>query len=589
MTVIGVNAYAHDAGVALVRNGEPVFVLEEERLDRVRKSRAFPSRSLALLLERHQHAFDEARAIAFPWRGDRFAWTVAKLIARRFPAALNLLRTEASPNMNFPTALRFLRIPREVARTVGGKVQVPVTFVPHHDAHAASAFFLSPFDKAAVLVMDGFGDECSTSIYHATGAAIRRISTNRFFDSVGIMYSMLTKYLGFRTILDEGKVMALATYGSDELCADLKRMVTLLPNGRYEINERFFGYHRRGELEPVSKEFVRRFGPARRSEDPIAQRHMDIARALQVTLEETVLHVARHVRRELGESALCMAGGTALNCIVNQRVLEETGFEQMYVPPNPNDAGVALGAALAIAHRGARRREVIGPVSPFLGPAYDDAAIDRALKGSGLVVQANGDIVQTAARLLSHGKLIAWFQGAAEMGPRSLGNRSILGDPRDPFLPERLNREVKRREYFRPYAPAVLAERTQDIFEGTVPPSPYMSFAPRVRPSFRKVLPAIVSRDGTARLQTVTREGSSLFHSLLSAFATATGVPALLNTSFNCQEPTVCTPEDAVRTFLHSGLDWLVIGSRAVSRMATDVDVHTATPQGSALADRSSA
>jgi carbamoyltransferase len=564
MSIIGLNAYAHDAGVALVRGGQPVFVLEEERLDRAPKSRAFPNRSLALLRERH--GIDDVEAIAFPWRGDRFVRTVAKLVVRRFPAALNLLRTDASPNMNVPTAVRFLRVPRTVSRAMRPGHRVPVVFVGHHDAHAASAYFLSPFERAAVLIMDGFGDECSTSVYHAKGATLRRITTNRFFDSVGIMYSMLTKYLGFRTIHDEGKVMALAAYGSDTLWPELRAMVELLPDGQYRIRERFFGYHRHGELQPVSREFVRRFGPPRRAEDPIEQRHMDIARALQLTLEETVLHVARHVRRHLGERTLCLAGGTALNCLANQRVLEEAGFDQVFVPPNPNDAGAALGAALAVACRGSGRREPRGPASAFCGPAYDDETADRALRRTGLAVHGCTDVAETAARLLTRGNMVGWFQGAAEMGPRALGNRSILGDPRDPFLPERLNQRVKRREYFRPYAPAVLMERTSELFEGTLPASPYMSFAPRARPSVREFIPAVLARDGTARLQTVTREANPRFHSLISAFAEATGIPAVLSTSFNCQEPTVCTPDDAVSTFMRCGLDALIMGDRMVCR-----------------------
>lgn len=570
MTVLGLNAYAHDAGVALVAAGRPVFVLEEERLDRVHKSRAFPARSLALLAERHPDAISDVEAIAVPWRGLRFAWTVAKEILARFPGAFDLLREQASPNMNVPTALRVLRVRRDLVRHWPSKRKVPVTFVGHHDAHAANAFFLSPFDEAAILIMDGFGDECSMSVYEARGTSIRRLRKNRFFDSVGIMYSMLTRYLGFRTIRDEGTVMALAAHGTDALCADLGRMVCLLPQGEYRINERFFGYQRHGELQPVSAEFIGRFGPPRHPGEALEQRHLDVARALQSTLERTILHVVRHLRHETGQRALCLGGGTFLNCLVNQRIVEDTDFDHLYVSPNPNDAGVALGAALAVDIQRTRRRSFVGPACPFAGPAYDPVCIDGALRGTGLVVHSKIDSAAVAARLLADGKIVAWYQGAAEMGPRALGNRSILGDPRDPTLPERLNVNVKRRQAFRPYAPAVLHERAHELFEGIVPASPYMSFAPRIRRTMRSVVPAIVSKDGTARIQTVARDVSPLFHRLIAGFAERTGIPAVLNTSFNCQEPTVCTPEDAVRTFVGSGIDALVMGDRVVMRACSE-------------------
>jgi carbamoyltransferase len=364
--------------------------------------------------------------------------------------------------------------------------------------------------------------------------------------------------------------MALAAYGSNDLCGELGKMVRLLPDGRYAINESLFGFQRYGELRPVSHDFVRRFGPPRLPEEPITQRHMDIARGLQHTLEEIILHVARHLRASLGERNLCFAGGTALNCLTNRRLVAESGFDQVFIPPNPNDAGVALGAALALAYaeRGARREQPQA-VTPYLGPSYDDREITEALDGSPLAHNTVHDVVEVAAEELARGRLVAWFQGRAEMGPRALGNRSLLADPRNAFMRELLNRRVKRREYFRPYAPAVLAERAHEFFDG-LPPSPYMSFAALATPRCREECPAVLARDGTARVQTVARADNPLFYRLIEAFAQRTGIPMLLNTSFNSQEPTVCTPEAAVSTFVSSGVPLLVIG-RCVAFADADV------------------
>lgn len=565
MTVLGLNAYAHDAGVALVQDGQPVFVVEEERLNRERKTNAFPLQGIRYLRERRGFQLRDIDAVAFPWRGGRFLRTVGKEIVRRLPSALNLLRHAASPNMSVGTALRFRRAGVDLARAFGSDTPVRVRFVGHHDAHATAAFFLSPFDRAAVLVMDGYGDDGSTSIYHGTGEAVRRISTNEFFDSAGIVYSMITKYLGFRTILDEGKVMALAAYGTDELRDEFAKLVRMLPNGKYAIDERLFTYHRYGELRPVSRAFERRFGPPRLPDEPITQRHMDVARGLQHTLEETVLHVARHLRRALGEPDLCFAGGTALNCLANLRLARESGFQRIFVPPNPNDAGVALGAALFVTAEADRsfRRET-APCTPFLGPSYGYQEIGNALDGTQFRQHEPGDIAAVVARELARGRLVAWFQGRAEMGPRALGNRSILADPRSPFVREVLDRRVKRREYFRPYAPSVLAERADEFFDG--PSSPYMSFAATVKATRRHEIPAVLSRDGTARIQTVTKEDNPLYHRLIERFARLTGVPMILNTSFNSVEPTVCAPADAVRTFADTGVDMLVIGEHVVTK-----------------------
>ncbi len=585
MRILGVNAYAHDAGLALLEDGRPALVLEEERFNRVKKTTAFPSAGIAFLRQHLNLRLRDCDAVAFPWRGGRFLATVGRHLVATLPYSLNLLRERASPNMSVPAAFRFFRVGTELARSFEEVTRPKVRYVGHHEAHACNAFFLSPFDRAAVLVMDAYGDECSTSFYRAAGTKIRTVGKNRFFDSLGIVFSMVTKYLGFRTIHDEGTVMALASHGTDALYPEFRKLITLLPEGCYTVDSRFFEYHRYGELRPVSRRFLARFGPSRRAGEPISQRHMDIAYALQRTVEEAILHVTQHLRTVLGEENLCFGGGLALNCLSNTRVLREAGFERVFVPPNPNDAGAALGAAFAVHYlEGAGRKpswampRVPVVVEPYLGREFSESQVVAALRAAGVRHERREDAAWLVARELAQGKLVGWFQGRAEMGPRALGNRSILADPRDPFVPNALNERVKRRAWFRPYAPAVLAEHSGEFFEHRVP-SPFMSFAIRVKSERRSQVPAVVARDGSARLQTVNETDNPRFHALIEAFRCLTGVPMVLNTSFNLQDPIVDTPADAVRAFLNSGLDTLVIQSHIARKPD---DVRTSRPAAAA-------
>jgi carbamoyltransferase len=569
--ILGFNAYAHDAGIALVEDGCPTFALEQERCNRLRKTGAFPIGVADYLRRRLGVRLFDVDLIAFPWHPARVVWMGVKLVLGSFPPAYRLLGRVASPHANLPAAIKLLRAGNELARAFESRRCLRTHFVPHHLAHACNAFFLSPFESAAVLIMDGYGDECSTSWYRAEGSAIRLLAKNHPFDSLGILYALVSKHLGFRTVLDEGKVMALAAYGSDVLCRDFRSLIEHLPNGRYRFDRRFFEFHRYGEPRPFSDAFVERFGSARHPDEPIAQHHMDLAHALQRSVEETIIHSARSLQRATGQKNLCFGGGVALNCVANTRLAREAGFDRVHVTHSPNDAGVALGAALALAHLG--RSEARPPaescglqerLTPFLGPEYSDRDQRAALEAGGLRFREEPDVVAVTAGMLAQGQIVGWFQGRAELGPRALGNRSILADPRDAAVCDRLNRHIKHREWFRPYAPAVLAQHASAFFE-MGPSSPYMSFAVQVRPERRAEIPAVVSHDGSARIQTVTPDDNPLFYRLIEAFHRATAIPLVLNTSFNVQEPIVCTPDDAVRTFRRSGLDALVMG-RYVAR-----------------------
>ncbi len=557
MAVLGINAYAHDASVALVEGGRALVALEEERFDRVPKSASFPSRCLEVLRERLDLVAAEVEAIAFPWERLRLMGTVAGLVLGDMPPRPGLLLPSANPHMHFGTALRFLGVGRALRRALGEGLRAPLLEIEHHRAHAASAYYHAPFDSAAILVMDGFGDRCSTSLHHGRGAEIRTLERNRLLDSLGILYAVVTRHLGFRTVHDEGRTMALAALGSDALVPAFRELVELRPGGRYRLDRSFFGFHRAGERRPVSPRFERRFGPARRPEDPLLPRHLDLARALQRTLEAVVLHVARELRRRTGEKRLCLGGGVALNCVANTLLAEAAGFDEVFVPPAPGDSGLALGAALLAeaSLRGGRRPE---PPDAFLGPAYRSGELAAALRGARLHHRRCRRPEAAAARALARGRVVAWFQGRAETGPRALGHRSLLADPRDPGAADRLNLRIKRREPWRPFAPAVLEEHAAGWFAAPRP-SPFMSFAVPVRAEVRARIPAVVAADGSARLQTVG-DSPGCLRKLLEAFHRETGLPLVLNTSFNVREPTVCTPADAIRTFAESEIDLLFLG-----------------------------
>jgi carbamoyltransferase len=564
MAILGVNAYAHDAGVALVDRSGHTFAVEEERFDRVKKTTAFPEGGLEHLRTRLGVSLDDIEQVGFPWSRARVVKTTAEMVFGRFPPAYRLLSASANPHMNVPIALRFFGLGRDLARSFGASKSPRVRFVPHHLAHACNAYFLSPFDRAAILIMDGFGDDCSTSSYAARGSAIRQLQKNEPLNSLGILYAIVTQHLGYRTVHDEGIVMALAAYGTEALCEEFRGVVKLLPGGGYRLDESFFGFYRYGEKKAMSAKFLERFGPARKPGEELTQHHRDLAFALQQRTEEVVLHAARHLREATGESNLCIGGGVALNCLANARIAREAGFEAVFVPPSPNDAGLALGAALALAHLDGPTSER-SETTALLGPSYGDVELARSLERHGLAYTEPEQVAELAAAELAKGRLVAWFQGAAETGPRALGNRSIFGDPRDVSASERLNRDVKRRAPFRPFGPSVLAERVGAFFEEDVP-SPYMSFAVRVRPDRCSEIPAVTAHDGSARIHTVGSDHNPLFRRLIEHFERSTKIPMLLNTSFNVQEPMVCTPEDAIRTFLCSGLETLVLGPYVVHR-----------------------
>jgi carbamoyltransferase len=453
----------------------------------------------------------------------------------------------------------------------------PMVNVGHHNAHAAT-YFVSPFEEATVLVMDGYGDDASTSVYTGRDGKLTRHWGSSFFNSVGMVYTFVTSYLGFGGFSDEGKVMALAAYGDDSYVARFRDVIRLTPDGRYAVNMDYFSFDTYGELRPFTRKFFEAFGPPRARGEPLDDRHRAVAHALQVVTEETILHVVHELTQAHRSRNLVFAGGVALNCVANARILEKTEVERVWVPPCASDTGAPLGAALWHHHQTLGNPRNFELEHPFYGLAYSDAEIARALADAGIESKRLGEaaLMRRVARDLADGKIVGWFQGPFEMGPRALGNRSILADPRRLAMKDVINSKIKRRESFRPFAPAVLIERASEFFE-VEQPDPFMTLAPRVRPEKAHLIPAAVHVDGTGRIQTVARAANPRYYGVIEEFGRLTGVPVLLNTSFNRHEPIVASPQEAISCFLRTGMDVLVLGDHYVAdRNAGAVEKATA-------------
>jgi carbamoyltransferase len=560
MRILGLMTLTHDTGAALLEDGEIISVLEEERHSREKHTIWFPHHSIAVMLGSDGAGLADIDVITVPWDQRRLRRTFAKAILSGLPASLNLIRDSAHPTQDGAVVVMNQCVRFGLRRYFPNQHRPEIVAVAHHDAHAAM-FFVSPFDDATIIVMDGFGDECATSIYTGADGRIERHWQGAFFDSLGMVYTLITRHLGFE-VFEEGTVMALAALGSDRLVDRLREIVRLEPDGRFSFDMSYFSYDRYGMIRPFKQKFMDAFGPARARGGELTNHHKDLAFALQAVAEDVIVHVAKAARRRHPSANLCFVGGVALNCVANARLLRESGFERIWVPPCASDTGVPLGSALYHHHQtlGAPRRTRMDHA--YYGEAYDDAQIETALAAAGMTYERLDDdaLIDRVAKDLAQGRIVGWFQGRYEIGPRALGNRSILASPVSPGVRDVINTRVKFREPFRPFAPSVLLERATEYFE-IEQPDPFMTFAPRVRPGVADRIPAAVHVDGTARIQTVAESTNPRYHALIARFATLTGIPILLNTSFNKQEPIVARPEEAISCFLRTGMDVLVLGN----------------------------
>ena len=580
-TVLGISAFYHDAAACLVRDGEIVAAAQEERFTRRKHDPSFLRHAIAYCLREGGCDVRQLDHVGFY---DKPLLKFERLIENYCGVAPRGLRSFLTA---MPVWLREKLFTGDVIRRELGGYEGPLLYAEHHESHAASAFYPSPFAEAAVLTMDGVGEWATSSYGVGRGATLDLLAELHYPHSLGMLYSAFTYYTGFKVNSGEYKVMGLAPYGEPRY-ADmiLDKLVKLKDDGSFKLDMRYFNYL--DGLTMTNGAFDGLFGgPPRSPEARLTQREMDIAASVQVVTEEIMLRMARHVHRETGMENLCLAGGVALNCVGNGRLLREGPFRRLWIQPAAGDAGGAVGVALTIHHR------VLGnPRTPhpgdgmrgsYLGPAFSDDEVARILDAAGAVYErmpsADALVVHTAA-LLADEKVIGWFQGRMEFGPRSLGNRSILGDPRSSKMQSVMNLKIKFRESFRPFAPSVLREHVGEWFELDTD-SPYMLLVAPVREQWRipmseeqralfgieklnvpgSKVPAITHVDYSARVQTVHAGTNPLYHALLSRFYGLTGCPVLVNTSFNVRgEPIVCTPADAYRCFMRTEMDALVVG-----------------------------
>ncbi|HXJ04217.1 MAG TPA: carbamoyltransferase [Candidatus Acidoferrum sp.] len=577
MNILGINAYHGNASAAIVCDGRLVAAVEEERFNRVKYAAGFPAHAIRYCLREAGLGLKDIDHVAVPRN------PYARLGTKLFYA----MRMPSFARERVKVLAKFTGIPQALAQAFeADPARIAAKFhrVEHHQAHLASAFFVSPFERAALLSADGLGDFASTMWGSGDGNRMKFDGAIAFPHSLGLFYSAVTQYLGFLKFGDEYKVMGLAAYGETAQLDALRDIVRTNGNG-FRLGLEYFTHHRTGpemswaetDKTPTlgklfSEAMERRLGPKRNPEEPLEQRHRNLASALQTRLEEVYLGMLKKLGERTGLKAVCLAGGVAFNCVANGKIFDTTGFEQVYVQPAAGDGGLAVGAAYYVWH------QILGQPRSFVmdhaywGPGYTRDEIRHAIGEKGLgrngcrVEELAGDnIMQRAAAIVADGKILGWFQGRAEWGPRALGNRSIVADPRRREMKEILNQRIKHREIFRPFAPSILAEATSEWFEKSYL-SPFMTLAYSVKPEKREKIPAPTHVDGTGRLQTVTREANPRYWSLIKAFEKLSGVPVVLNTSFNDNEPIVCRPEEALDCFQRTQMDALVLGDFLITR-----------------------
>lgn len=574
--ILGINAYHGDVSAVLVGDGELLAAVEEERFRRVKHWAGFPEQAIAACLDIAEVSPEAITHIALS-RDPRAHRLRKVLFALRRRPRWGLVRDR------YRNRRHVQGIGEQLARTLSREpswVTERLQWIEHHPAHLASAFYVSPFDEAAVCAIDGFGDFVSTSLAVGRGRELQVLDRVFFPHSLGLLYLAVTQFLGFHRYGDEYKVMGLAPYGRADYVKEMWRLIKPTRGGRFELDLSYFRHWSEGvamtweegepTMEPVyTEELVKLLGPAREPEEPVETRHEAIAASLQAVFEEVVFHVLEGLHRRTGLSRLCLAGGCAMNSVANGKIRARTRFEDVFVQPAAGDNGTALGAAYAVWHRlaGGSRRFVMEHA--YWGPEFMDVALEKALigrkselddRGCRLVsFRDEGELSRATAAKIAEGNVVGWFQGRMEWGARALGNRSIVADPRRQDMREIINSKIKFREKFRPFAPSILEEAVGEYFLGAVK-DPFMIQVYPVRPEKRGTIPAVTHVDGSGRLQTVSERSNPRYYRLLEAFGDLTGVPVLLNTSFNENEPIVHTPNEAIDCFLRTDMDVLVLG-----------------------------
>ncbi|MGB0715119.1 MAG: carbamoyltransferase [Phycisphaerae bacterium] len=569
--VLGISCYYHDAGAALVRDGQLIAAAEEERFNRKKHHNGFPQQAIQYCLAEagidiHQvdHiTFYEKPLVKF----DRILETILAYWPRTLRPWLKAMPLWLGQR---------LAMANDIQKQLG--VDVDILFNEHHLSHAASAFLVSPFEEAAILTADGVGEWASTAWGVGSGTEIDIRQELRFPHSVGLLFSAVTAYLGFRVNDAEWKVMGLAPYGKPTYVDKFAEIVDVKEDGSIRLNLDYFA-HPYSTTRTHSDKWEELFGqPQRKTESELTDFHRDLAHSGQKVVEDIMVKMARHVQAETGMKKLCMAGGVALNCVANWRILQETDFDEVFIQPAAGDSGGALGAAFYTYNTVLKQPRTFSMKHGYWGPTFDDKAIRESLEHFNARFETcsnEKELLQKTAAMIADGKVVGWYQGRMEFGPRALGARSLLADARDEKMKDVINAKVKFREAFRPFAPAILRERLHEYFD--VPEKemdlPYMLMVPSVLKERRSEIQAVTHKDGTGRVQTVTEADNGIYYRLIKAYEEITGVPVVINTSFNVRgEPIVCTPADAYDTFVRTGIDALVIGSYIVTEKPAEVD-----------------
>lgn len=574
MYILGLNAFHGDSSACIYKDNVLLAASEEERFRRIKHWAGLPTEAIQFCLQEAGISLSEVDHIAISRDPNANGYKKIKHVLTkgfRFGALVDRLRNRG----------KVKSVPQQLAEAFGiEESAIRATFhqVEHHRSHLASAFFVSPFEKAALLSIDGFGDFTSTMTGIGQGNSIEVLEEVNYPHSIGVFYSAFTQWLGFPHYGDEYKVMGLAPYGQPLYVEKVKQVIRMKSNGLFDLDERYFRHVKEGvamtweagipEIGPLFSDFfVQQLGPARDSKDELTQLHRDMAASVQAVCEEVIFHLLTHLQKKTGLDAVCLAGGVAQNSVANGKILRRTPFKEIYIPPAGHDAGTATGAALYVIHQVLQLPRTKEKQSAYTGSQFSDAEIESCLQNRKVGYQKldDGALFETVATALADGKVIGWFQGRAEFGPRALGNRSILVDPSRSDAKDLLNAKIKRRESFRPFAPSILQEFVSEYFD-VEDEVPYMEKVFPIKKEKHATIPAVTHVDGSGRLQTVSPATNPRYYRLIHTFYQKSGIPILLNTSFNENEPIVNTPEQALECYLRTSMDMLVLGNYVISR-----------------------
>jgi carbamoyltransferase len=560
MNVLGISCYYHDAAACLVSDGSIIAAAEEERFTRKKHDNRFPEEAIAFCLAKAGMVIADIDAICFY---EKPLLKLERILAsgRQWAAqSLDLTRYQISQSLNerlFLPQVLFDKL------SYSGRVM----YVDHHLSHAASAYYISNFASSAILTVDGVGEWATTAQFIAENGVIRKHKEIHYPHSLGLLYSTVTAFLGFKVNNDEYKVMGLASYGKPRFRDKIEKLLTIYTDGSFRLNLKYFSYMYDAK-RMYSNDFVELFGQPRVPEAPITQDHIDIASSVQAVLEDVMIRMTTAFQKETRQENICLAGGVALNCVANWRLVQETPFKHFCIQPASGDGGGSMGAALYgyfSSHSYPIRKL---QHSTLLGPEFSDEEIEKELKSKDVSFTKVDEqtLCRKTADLIHRNQIVGWFQGRMEFGPRALGNRSILANATNPSMKDILNSRVKFREDFRPFAPAVLQEKANEYFNFPFE-SPYMLFIAPVKTGKESLIPSVTHTDGTARMQTVSHDDNPRFHRVISEFESLSGIPIVINTSFNIRgEPIVCTPKDAINCFLKTDIDYLIINNFIVEK-----------------------